>query len=278
MTDEPTGFEPQDYSGFESPTPTEQAPAMGVMDRIIGIFMEPGNTFRALRARPTWVVAFLVMSLFVAAHTLVYTMRVPFETRMQAGFDRTMKAVERFTTDELQLKAIREEMERQIQQGESLWGKLRAAGGVIIFMVVIALIGAVLYFVGVILVGKRITFKQALAVRVYSEVPPVIVSSLLLIVLMYLKSPDEIDPVDPTAMLTSNLGPLVDRREHLVLGTIANNIDLFQIWSLVLAVIGLTIMPDKMKRGPAIGIVLAVWLLGLLLKIGINVFTGGLGF
>jgi hypothetical protein len=278
MTDEPTGFEPQDYPGFEPPTPTEQVSPMGAMDRIIGIFMEPGNTFRALKARPTWLVAFLVMGLFVAAHTLVYTMRVPFETRMQAGFDRTMKAVGRFTTDELQLKAIREEMERQIQQGESLVGKLRAAGGVIIFMFVIALIGAALYFVGVILVGKRITFKQALAVRVYSEVPPVIVSSLLLIVLMYLKSPDEIDPVDPASMLTSNLGPLVDRQEHLVLGTIANNIDLFQIWSLVLAVIGLTIMPDKMKRGPAIGIVVVVWLLGPLLKIGINVFTGGLGF
>ena len=277
MNDEPTGEGHQEFQGFERETPTEEVKKMGIIERIIGIFMEPGKTFRSLKAHPTWLVAFLISALCVVAITFVHSSRVPHQVRVQAQLDRAMKTAERFTTDELRLKAIREEFERQSQQGESLRQRLTGVGGTTVFLLVIAVLGAALYFVGVIIMGKRITFKQALAVRVYSDLPPYITSSILLIILMYVKSPDDIDPAGPTGLLTSNLGPLVNRQEHVVLGTIANNIDVFQIWSLILAIIGLSIMPEKMKRGPAIGIVVVVWLLGLLLKIGANVFTGGLG-
>jgi hypothetical protein len=141
----------------------------------------------------------------------------------------------------------------------------------------VTLIIAALYFLGALLTGKRITFKEALSIRAHADLPPAIVSSLLLIILLFLKSPDDIDPVNPNALLTSNLGPLVDMKEHVVLGTIANNIDVFQIWSIILAVIGLTIVPQKMSRGQAIGIVLTVWIIGLLFKMAGNTLYGGLG-
>ncbi|MBI3951287.1 MAG: YIP1 family protein [Acidobacteria bacterium] len=274
MNNAPIGEQPQDYQGFAGKPPTEQVKKLGVLERITGMFFEPGNTFRSLKAHPNWLVAFLITGLVVAVSLFVFTNRVPYEIRRQAILDNMMKTASRFAGDEFQLQKMREEFERRVPPEETLRQKLTAPLTTIAGMLLIAVIAAGLYLVGTIIMGKRITFKQALAVRVYSDLPPVITSSILLIILMYLKSPDQIDPVNPHGMLTSNLGPLVDAKEHIVLGTIANNIDLFQIWSLILAVIGLSIMPEKMRHGQAIGIVVVVWLLGLLLKIGYNTMTG----
>jgi len=188
-----------------------------------------------------------------------------------------MKTLSRMGADEAQLAKMRQQFEQQIKQGETLLQKITGPAGGVVGLLVLALIGASLYFVGIILMGKRISFKEALAVRVYADVPPLIVSSVLMIILMYVKSPDDIDPISSGRILTSNLGPLFDPKEQVVLATIGNNIDLFQIWMLVLASIGLTIIPDKMKRGQAITIVVGVWLLGLLLKIGWNAMTGSAG-
>jgi hypothetical protein len=275
MNNEPIGGQPPDFPAPEyQEAPAPEVKKKGALERIVGMFFEPSETYQSIKARPTWLVAFLVTMLFGILFYFAYTSRVPYEVRFQAQMDRTMQAMERFSTDERQVRAMREEFERRAREGETMRGRVLAAASQIGLALILLVVVAALYLVGSILVGKRMTFKQALAVRAYADLPPSVVWSIITVILMFVKSPDEIDPVDPRSILTSNLGPLIDK-EQVVLKTLANNIDLFQIWGIILAIIGMTIVPEKITRGQAIGIVVFVWLLGLLVKIGFNSFTGG---
>ena len=65
-----------------------------------------------------------------------------------------------------------------------------------------------------------------------------------------------------------------DKDAHVILATIASNLDLFQFWSLVWAALGLSIMLERAKWGVAVGIAGGVWLLGLLAKVAINSLSG----
>jgi hypothetical protein len=274
MNEEPIGEEPQEFEEFEEPAPAATVEKVGILQRVTGMFFEPGKTLQSLKTHPNWLVVFLITGIFVGAVVIVHTIRVPFEVRAQKQQELAMRAMERVITDEAQLQQARERFQQQLERGEAVWQKLTGAGWAIAVIFLITLLVATLYFVGVIIGGKRLTFKQALGVRVYADLPPTITQCVLLIILMYLKPVDEIDPLNSGAVLTSSLGFLFDPKEQIVLATIANNIDLFQIWSLALAIIGLSIVPDKMKRGPAIGVVVVVWLLGLLVKLGWNLFAG----
>jgi len=265
----------QQPSQYCSGTQTGKISQMKFLERMIGMFVGPVRVFRTVKDRPSWLAAFLITSLFVVATSFVFMNRVPYEIRREAQLDTSVNAAARIVNDQAQLQKMREEIERRTPRRETLRQKLTVPVIEMIGSLFLAALAASLYLLGAAIAGKPITYRQALTVRVYSDLPPIVIASILLVIVMLLKSPEEINPLGYESLLVSNLGFLVDSKENAALRVMAEYMDVFQIWSLILAALGLTIISGNMKRGPAISIVVVVWLLGLLVKIGAVLLTGG---
>ena len=147
-------------------------------------------------------------------------------------------------------------------------------------IIVIALIvaaGGGLYLLGSMLMGRKLSYKQALAVWAYSAMPPIVISMLLNIVLLFLKSPDDYDIIQASrrGLVKANLGVLVDPKASPALGTLLSSIDLFAFYGLFLAALGLRKV-GKMSAGAAWGIVLTIWIVGVIVRAVFAGITGGM--
>jgi len=273
MDDRTTAEKRPDPLGSGSPPPTEPIEKWPPTKRAIGMFVRPRATFHALAAHPTWVIAFLISAVFLTATSAVYMARVPYPLRREADLEKFVKLNRKLGMGPQEEQRFREEYARQTHRGETRLQKMSQLAYAFLNVLLTTLVGAALYQVGALLARDRVTFRRALAVRAYADMPPTVVLSVLVIIQMVLRSPEEI--AGYRRLLLGNLGPLIeDKDAHITLATLANNLDLFQFWSLWLAALGLSIMLEKRRRGVAVGIVLAVWLLGLLLKVFINRAAG----
>lgn len=120
------------------------------------------------------------------------------------------------------------------------------------------------------------TFLRVLAATSYAYVAPNIVKALLMIVLAFLRSPGELDMkelVEGRGLLTTSLAFLVSAKEHPVVAVILSNLDLFSIWWLVLAIIGMAAVCRRGKTGVAAIVVLAPYVLLVLVSIGWTALT-----
>jgi hypothetical protein len=136
--------------------------------------------------------------------------------------------------------------------------------------------GAGLYLLGAMLMGKKLSYKQGLAVWAYSSMPPMLLAMLLNIVLLFLKSPDDYDIVRASrrGLVQANLGLFVDLKASPVLGTVLSSIDLFAFYGLFLAALGLRKV-GKMSSGTAWTIVITIWVIGIIVRAALAGITGG---
>ena len=65
---------------------TSIAPSMSTAETLTGIFFEPGSTFEALRARPRFLFAALIITIVVAAFSYLFIQRVGYEEIGRAYF------------------------------------------------------------------------------------------------------------------------------------------------------------------------------------------------
>jgi len=131
--------------------------------------------------------------------------------------------------------------------------------------------GAALYLLGVMLFGGSISYRKSLSVWAYSWLPPSIMSALIAVLVLFLKSPDSIVP---ERLVATNPGALMGEESSRVLVAFLSQFDLLRFYGLFLAALGLRKVA-KISSGQAWGVVLGVWLLGLLIAVGSAAVFGG---
>jgi hypothetical protein len=239
---------------------------MSTPETMGGIFFEPGRTFEALRARPRFLaVALLSLVLFMAFY-LLYMTRIGYENVVNAGIE--MQAQKADMTDEQKTAG------RDIQL-KPVVKAIRYFSPILVFAVIIAAGGAI-YLLGAIAMGKRVSYKQALAVWVYSSFPPLAIAMLANVIILFVHPPDP----DDYSTVARGLGGLVHANPGAFMSSTANPtlvtalgaFDLFAFYGLFLAALGLRKV-GRMSNGAAWGVVLALWLLGIILKLAISALT-----
>jgi hypothetical protein len=134
------------------------------------------------------------------------------------------------------------------------------------FFVVLA-VGAGLYLLGSMMLAKAMGYWQALSVWAYASYPPTIIMMLLSIVVLFIKSPEDIDVMKAQGgLVRANLGFLVDGTANPVLATAVGALDLFAFYGLFLAALGLR-KAGRLSSESAWMIVLVVWVIGLVLRL-----------
>jgi hypothetical protein len=236
-----------------------EGPSMSTPETLSGIFFEPGRTFEALRARPRFLVAALICIIAITGSYIFYVTRIGYDNVIDAEISVARKKDSNANEEQLQKGA-------EIQKMAVVKAIRLGAVPVVMLFIIAAVAG--LYLLGVNLMGGQIGYKKALTVWAYASMPPIIITVVLNVVLLFVSPPDgDADIVrGENGLVHANPGVFVDATAHPVLSALLSSFDLITFYGLFLAALGLRKL-GKLKSGSAWTVVLALWGLGVLIRL-----------
>ncbi|HEX7175701.1 MAG TPA: YIP1 family protein [Pyrinomonadaceae bacterium] len=249
-------FVPRPEAAPDAPAP------MPAFERIAGLFYRPAEVFRNLRAHPRWLTALLIITLCSFIYTTAFTRRI---TPERIADHTTQKVIETGWVKEADAAKMKE------QQIEAAKDPVRVWGGVVgqfSFGFVLIAFLAGLFLLGVMALGGRINFWQALAIAAHAYLPVFVIQKLLSLLLLYLKSPDDIHPMlGAQGLVQDNLGVLFSPAEHPVLFAAASAFGVLSFYGLWLLATGLKNGGERVSKTTAWSMAIGIWVIGLLLAV-----------
>jgi hypothetical protein len=262
-------MEEQNSAEWQSPPPPPEridAPESAQMSEVgtLGsIFFEPGRTFEDLRRKPRFLMAAVIIALLVTFYT--------FGLQYKVG----ESGMRNFVAEQIEKRApnlTAEQKASQVDLQMTISKYTRYA--VPIFVLIGMFIGGLLYWGGSKAFGGDGRFMHGVSVFTYSSLPPAVVGMIANLIVMVLKSPDDIDlGLSQRSLVNANLGFFVDGHAMPVLSTLLATIDLFAIWGWILAAIGLRIT-NRLSKGSAWAVVIIIALIGVGFRVISAFFSG----
>lgn len=242
---------PPERIGQSEPARMSEAATLG------NIFFEPGNTFEDLRRKPRFILATLIMILVVTAFNAFFLSKVGFENIVRQRMESNSR-----------VQQLPEDQKAQIikQQTGPVWKVISYAVPPVI-VIAIVFLGGLIYWAASNAFGGSSSYLQNVSVWVYSGFPPLLISMLANILILFFKSVDDIDlTTSQSGLLRANPSMFIDAKAQPVLNAVLSTFDLFSIWGWILAAIGLRIV-CKLSSGSAWAIVLIFALLSMAVRV-----------
>lgn len=232
---------------------TDEQPQMSEVGTLTNIFIEPGATFEDLRRKPRFVLAFLLSLVAFCSFQYLFFAKVGFEEIGRAQIESNEG-----------LRNLPSEQKNQIiEQQTGTIAKVITYAVLPIAFFVLTLIGGLIYWGGANAMGGNMTFLRGLAVWLYSGLPPIIVSTLANILVLFLKNTDDINLMTgQQGLLQASPAFFIDAKAQPVLAALLGTFDVFFIWGWILAAIGLRLV-GKISSGAAWAVVLFCALLNV---------------
>lgn len=263
--EEPNNAEWQAPPPPEGPAPEKEQPEMSEIGTVANVFFEPGRTFEDLRKKPRFIIAGLIVIVFITAFTFAFTAKIG------------PAAMKRFMAQQIdkspQAAGLSPEQKNQsIELQMTIQAVVRYA--LPVFIIIGFLLGALIYWLGAKAMGGEMSYTQALSVWIYSSLPPTVVGILANFIVMFLKSADDMDIADSQrGLVHANPSFFIDSKAMPVVATLLSVLDLFQIWAWILAAIGLR-KTGKLSSASAWTIVFVLALIGVAFRVFGAVMSG----
>jgi hypothetical protein len=227
---------------------------MGEASRLTGVFFEPTKTFEDIAARPGFWAPLILIMIFSIAYIALAGQHVGWERMIRHQFEISPRA-QQMPAD---------------QREQAIAMQVRFAP---VFAYVFIVVGLPLMYAiwaGILLgiakgiMSAPVRFKQAYAAVVYGCLPGVLFS-ILAIVVMFMKNPDDFNMQNP---LVFNPGAFLDPvNGSKFVYSLASSLDLFMIWTLFLIGTGLKAAGGKrLSTGSAMIAVFLPWVIWILGK------------
>ncbi len=255
---------------WQAPPPPEkiepkEEPEMSEVSTLANIFFEPGRTFEDLRKKPRFILAFIILAVLTTGFAIAFQQKIGDE-KMRRFIAQENEKSPGFADapPERQKQAV--DIGMAIQKGITY--------GFPILLGLVFLIGGLLYWLGGKIMGGAATFMQSLSVFIYSSFPPWVLASIANFIILMFKSSDEIDiATSSRGLVKANPSAFIGGKDMPVLTTLISSIDIFAIWGIILAGIGLHKV-GKLSKGSAFGVVLVLTLIGITFRVLQAVLTG----
>ena len=236
------------------PVPEAQ-PAISPVGRIIGVFFSPKATFEDIVRKPSWVLPVVLLTLFSIGVSFAINQRINWREFMSQQIEKSPQAA----------SMSAEQKEQRIEGGAKFSPPFTYAIGLlgpIIGMLVVAL---VMWGAYNLLGGANTDFGTSFAITAHAFMTGLL-SSLLFIVVLYLKPYGTVDLENPVA---TNLAAMLQDDSSKWLVALLKSIDVFTIWTLILLAIGFAATnPKKLRGGKAFTIAFSVWAAYVVCRVG----------
>jgi hypothetical protein len=239
-----------------------ESPGLSQVERVVDTFVAPSKTFTDILRSTSWWLPFLILVVVTFASTYAVDKKIGFDRVAEQTISQSSSASEQMAQLTPQDRAARMHM----IAASTKYFTYAAAVFILIFVVIVALLNWATLNFGM---GAKTTFGQNLAVCMYAGLPKIFIG-LLNVVLIYAGvNTENYNQNNPVG---TNLGYyLTDSPEWVKVAL--SFLDVFGLWSLILMVIGLSIIAHKSK-GQAAVVAVGWWLFGLLVLVGITAARG----
>ncbi len=246
-------------SNYTTPPRAGEAdgPSMSTAETLSGIFLEPSRTFEALRARPRFLVAGIIIIVLSLIVTAIIFNKVDYAAFMREQIVKSPRGGQ----------MTPEQVDQAVGFYNGPIGKVVVYVIPVVGAVIFIAAGGALYLLGSMLMGGVLRYKQALSVWTYSSFAPAVLGSIAAVVVVLLTPADEINPAQPGGLVRANLAVLAPHGGSPAIGALLGSIDLFTFYGLFLAALGLRKV-GRMSSGSAWTVAVGLWLIGVLLKVG----------
>ena len=238
------------------PAPDAQArPAISPFGRVIGVFFSPKATFEDIVRKPSWVLPVILLTVLSIGVSFSINQRVNWREFMAQQIEKSPQSA----------NMSAEQKEQRIEGGAKFTPIVTWVIGVcgpILFTLVVALFMWGAYNL---LGGANTDFATSFAITTHAALTG-LVSSLLFILILYLKPPGTVDMENPIA---TNLAVVLPDDSAKWMVALLKSIDIFTFWTLILLAIGFaTTNPKKLKGSKAFTIAFSVWAVYVVLRVG----------
>lgn len=226
---------------------------MGIIERFLGIFTAPKETFEAIDQKPNWLLPFIIVVLLAIAMNYLL---------MDIGLQDQIARMQAKGVPQDQIDIMQDKMA----------GPLKYVNFIaipIVTLVIWSIISGLLLFGCNTLLGSETKFNKVFSIIAWSSLVGIL-GGLVKTVIITTK--------ETTIGVTTSLAfllptPPLDESPSL-LYRIFNKLDLFIVWQLVLWIIGLTIV-SKLSMKKTTSLVLGLWVLWIILSVAIGSIFGG---
>lgn len=238
--------------------PESAAAPLSEGQRVVDTFVAPSKTFTDLLRKSSWWGPLVVLIIVSAAFSFAVQQKIGWEKVFENNLHQSPKQEEQLSQLPPDQLASRKAVSAKVTQVVSYvyWILL------LIFTAIIALLVWATVNFGF---GGTATYGQVFAVYMYANLVMNIKYLLATIALFAGIAPDSFLMQNPVG---TNIGYYLSTDAPKWLSSLTTHIDLFEIWSLILCVIGIAIVA-KVKRGTAAVAVMGWWLLLVLIFTGV---------
>jgi hypothetical protein len=228
------------------------------VERVVDTYVAPSKTFTDILRSTSWWLPFLLFMIAYAAFAFSVDKKIGFDSVAEQAIQQSPMAQDRMAN-------LTPDVRAQMIHRQAVGTKYASyAGG--IFVLIFALIGALLNWATINFgFGARTTFGQNYALQMYASLPLVIKMALSAILVFAGVGTENFDMKNPVG---TNLGFFMTDSAAWV-KTLLTFFDVFSLWTLVLAIVGLACISGKSK-GQAAAVAVGWWVITIALVTGIT--------
>jgi len=233
-------------------------PAQSFPERLMGIFISPGETLADVARKPDFLAPLILLVLGAIAVTETMLWKIGMERIVRMSIEQSSRAS----------SMSPEQMDQAVHQGARIGGILAHVGGVVgppIGLLIIAGLG--LLIVNLIL-GAQAKFKTVFSLICYADLVTLL-GALMAVAVILFGDPDHFNAQNP---VPANVGFFLNPREvSKPLYSLASSADIFTIWFLILIGIGLSEGTGRKVKPLSVFLVFAgFWVVWILVKMGLS--------
>lgn len=229
--------------------------------RVVDTFVAPSKTFADIRRSASWWLPFVLMCVVSFFFTAAVGKQVGFETIAHQQIEKNHFAADQINSLPRDQQAIAYQKAGQRTKVVSYFYPIL----IFVFAAIISLLWWASLNFGL---GARAKYWQIFAVGMYAALPKILIFLLAAILLYAGVGQDNFDMQNPVG---TNLGYFMSP-DSPALRAAGSFLDIFGIWSLILAIFGTAIVTEKKPSQTAI-VIVGWWIVGLILVTGAAAFT-----
>jgi hypothetical protein len=237
------------------PAPEAQ-PVISPVGRSIGVFFSPKATFEDIVRKPSWVLPVVLLTLFSLGVSFSINQRINWREFMSQQIEKSPQAA----------NMSAEQKEQRIEGGAKFSPPFTYVIGFLGPIVGILCVALVMWGAYNLLSGANTDFRTSFAITAHAFMTGLL-SSLLFILVLYLKPYGTVDLENPVA---TNLAALLQDDSTKWLVALLKSIDVFTFWTLILLAIGFAATnPKKLRGSKAFTIAFSVWAAYVVCRVGV---------
>lgn len=246
---------------YHHPAEAEEPARLGPFQRLVGVLFSPGETFKDINRKPTWLIPMLIVALVTAAYFFFLTQK------LEVGLT---ESVRKSMTEQSQQSGQPAPTPEAISFGV-MATKIGMVAGSAIMTPIVFLIMAGAFALGMMLLGAQTTFKKILSVVTWTSCAVSLIAYIVGTASVMLRDPESLKDINPQnieQVSASNLGALMSSDASPFLKSLAGSMDIFSFWSIALLAIGLAAIAGKksITTGTTAFLVIGFWLAYVVVK------------